>query len=140
MLDFKMIRTLRDEDEYQAALKEVRPYFDSEPAAGGAEAENFDALFLLIEDYEEKNCPFPALAEPAAVIKHVMAANSYSQADLVEVIGSKARASELLNGKREINLDQIRKLSQAWAIPVADLVGTASSDQHRPREQARSRR
>ena len=34
-----------------------------------------------------------------------------------------ARASELLNGRREINLDQIRKLSRAWRSPAGALVG-----------------
>jgi HTH-type transcriptional regulator / antitoxin HigA len=122
MLDFNTVRTLRDEDEYQAALKAIRPYFDNEPNPGTAEAENFDAIFMLIENYEAKHYPIPR-AEPVAVIRHIMAANNYSQKDLAAVIGSKARASELLAGKRDINLDQIRKLAAAWRIPVGALVG-----------------
>ncbi|MEY9199433.1 antitoxin component HigA of HigAB toxin-antitoxin module [Sinorhizobium fredii] len=54
-----------------------------------------------------------------------MAANNYTRADLVAVIGSKARAADLLNGKREINLDQIRKLSKAWNIPAGSLIGVS---------------
>ncbi|MNY36876.1 hypothetical protein D3C86_1713950 [compost metagenome] len=52
-----------------------------------------------------------------------MEANHYTRADLIDVIGSKARAADLLNGRREINLDQIRKISRAWRIPVGALVG-----------------
>lgn len=122
MLDFSTIRTFQSEEEYQAALKAVRPYFDAEPAENTEEAAHFDALVLLIEQYETKHYAIPRAA-PVDVIKFVMAANNYSRADLVDVIGSKSRAADLLNGRREINLDQIRKLSKAWAIPAGALVG-----------------
>jgi HTH-type transcriptional regulator/antitoxin HigA len=122
MLEFSLIRTLRDEEEYQAALKAIRPYFDHEPDPGTPQADNYDALFLLIENYEASRYPIPK-AEPVAVVQHVMAANNYSQGDLASVLGSKARASQLLSGKREINLQQIRKLASKWHIPPGALVG-----------------
>lgn len=125
MLNLKALRTLQSEEEYNAALKEVRPYFENEPTEGSGEAAHFDALVLLIEEYEAKHYPIPA-ASPVDVIKSVMAANNYSRADLVAVIGSKARASELLSGKREINLEQIRKLSREWNIPAGSLIGEVS--------------
>lgn len=121
-MDFSILRTLRDEAEYEQALAAIRPYFEDEPAADTPGAANFDALALLIEDYETRHFPIPR-ADPVSIIKSVMAANNYTRADLIEVIGSKARASDLLNGRREINLDQIRKLSRAWRIPPASLVG-----------------
>lgn len=120
-MDFSTLRTLRDEAEYEAALVAVRPYFDDEPSANTPEAANFDALTLLIEDYEARLYPI-ARADPVSVVKSVMAANNYTRADLIEVVGSKARAADLLNGRREINLDQIRKLSRAWHIPAAALI------------------
>lgn len=120
-MDFSTLRTLRDEAEYEAALVAVRPYFDDEPAADTPEAANFDALILLIEDYEARIYPI-ARADPVSVVKSVMAANNYTRADLIQVVGSKARAADLLNGRREINLDQIRKLSRAWHIPAAALI------------------
>jgi len=121
-MEFSAVRTLHDEEEYQAALKAIRPYFDREPDPGTPEAENFDALFLLIENYEARRHPIPK-AEPVAVVRHVMSANNYSQGDLAAVLGSKARASQLLAGKREINLNQIRKLASRWHIPPGALVG-----------------
>ncbi|OWV96871.1 transcriptional regulator [Rhizobium sp. R693] len=126
MLNLKAFRTLQSEDEYNAALKAVRPYFENEPDDGSDEAAHFDALVLLIEQYEAKHYPIPT-ASPVEVIKSVMVANNYSRADLVAVIGSKARAADLLNGKREINLDQIRKLSKAWNIPAGSLIGDVAA-------------
>jgi HTH-type transcriptional regulator/antitoxin HigA len=126
MMDLSALRTLQSEEEYQAALKAVRPYFDSEPEADTAEAANFDALILLIEQYEARHYEIPR-ASPVDVLKSIMAANNYSRADLIEIIGSKSRAADLLNGRRDINLDQIRKISQAWDIPAGALVGEAAA-------------
>lgn len=122
MLDLSALRTLSTEGEYEAALKAVRPYFDNEPAEGTPAAAHFDALVLLIEHYERRHYSIPRAA-PVDVLKSVMSANSYTQTDLASVLGSKARASELLNGLREINLDQIRKISRAWHVPPGSLVG-----------------
>jgi HTH-type transcriptional regulator/antitoxin HigA len=122
MMDFSTLRTLQGEEEYEAALKAVRPYFENEPAEGTLEAANFDALTLLIEQYETKNYPIPRVT-PVDALKFVMAANNYDRTDLIEVIGSKPRAVDLLNGRREINLDQIRKISKAWGVPAGALVG-----------------
>ena len=52
MLDLSELQTLQSEAEYRAALKAVRPFFDMEPAADTPEAAQFDALALLIEQYE----------------------------------------------------------------------------------------
>ncbi|HEX8048949.1 type II toxin-antitoxin system HigA family antitoxin [Rhizobium sp.] len=122
MIDLGAVRTLQNEDEYEAALKAVRPYFDNEPEADTLDAAHFDALVLLIEEYEAKHYSIPRVS-PVDVIKSVMTANHYTRADLIEIVGSKARAADLLNGRREINLDQIRKISRAWGIPAGALVG-----------------
>ncbi|MBP2557699.1 HTH-type transcriptional regulator/antitoxin HigA [Neorhizobium galegae] len=125
-MDIDSVRTLIDEAEYEAALKAARPYFENEPDAGTIEAAHFDALVLLIEEYEAKHYPI-AQASPVEVLKSVMEANNYTRADLIEIVGSKSRAADLLNGRREINLDQIRKISRAWHIPAAALVGDMSA-------------
>lgn len=121
-MDIGSVRTLANESEYRATLAAIRPYFDAEPEEGTPEAAHFDALALLIEEYEDRVYPLPKAA-PVEVIKAVMVAKNYTRADLVEVLGSKSRAADLLNGRREINLDQIRKISRAWGIPAGALIG-----------------
>ncbi|MGL4199233.1 MAG: helix-turn-helix domain-containing protein [Allorhizobium sp.] len=125
-MDIGAVRTLADDAEYRAALAAIRPYFEIEPAEGTPEAAHFDALALLIEEYEDRQYPLPK-AEPIEVIKAVMAAKNLSRADLVEVLGSKSRAADLLNGRREINLDQIRKISRAWGISAGALIGDVAA-------------
>ena len=53
----KMIHPLRTEADYDAALEEIERYFDKEPKPGTPEADRFDLLALVIEDYERKNWP-----------------------------------------------------------------------------------
>ncbi|MDP9812371.1 HTH-type transcriptional regulator/antitoxin HigA [Rhizobium tibeticum] len=87
MLNLKAFRTLRSEDEYNAALKEVRPYFENEPDEGSNEAAHFDALVLLIE---AKHYPIPT-ATPVEAVKSVMVATNYSRADQWQLVPKRER-------------------------------------------------
>lgn len=62
-------------------------------------------------------------AAPLDVLKFMMDQNDRTQADLAHLLGSRSRASEILNAKRELTLDQIRLLSREWHIPAAALIG-----------------
>jgi|EndMetStandDraft_7_1072992.scaffolds.fasta_scaffold5957010_1 HTH-type transcriptional regulator/antitoxin HigA len=53
-------QALQNEDEYKAALAEIRPYFEGEPNEGSDEAARFDMLFMLIENYEADHYPAAA--------------------------------------------------------------------------------
>jgi HTH-type transcriptional regulator / antitoxin HigA len=52
----KMIIPIRSEADYEAALDEIEHYFDNEPEPGAPEADRFDLLALVIEDYERRRC------------------------------------------------------------------------------------
>jgi HTH-type transcriptional regulator/antitoxin HigA len=53
----------------------------------------------------------------------MMEQSGRTQADLAELLGSRPRASEILNEKRELTLEQIRLISARWDIPAGALVG-----------------
>ena len=53
----KMIRPIRTEPEYDEALDEIERYFEKEPKPGTPEADRFDLLALIVEDYERKRWP-----------------------------------------------------------------------------------
>ena len=63
-----MIRPLCSEADYDAALKEIERYFENEPKPGTPEADRFDFLALIIEDYERKRWPI----EPDTVAESTM--------------------------------------------------------------------
>lgn len=115
------IRPIRTEADYDWALAEVEKYFDVEPPRGTPEADRFEVLTSLIEAYEAKAWPIEA-ADPIETIVAVMAARGLRQADFAGMIGSRSRASEVINRKRPLTVDMIHKLSTAWQIPADVLV------------------
>jgi HTH-type transcriptional regulator/antitoxin HigA len=91
----KIIRSMRKETEYEEALEEIKRYFENEPRLGTPEADRFDHLALIVEDYERKRRPI----EPPEVIDAVryrMETGGYSQADLGRLLGSRQHASDIL--------------------------------------------
>jgi HTH-type transcriptional regulator/antitoxin HigA len=52
MFDLNPSLPFRSEEEYRAALSEIRPYFEDEPDEGSDEAARFDMLFMRIEKHE----------------------------------------------------------------------------------------
>lgn len=117
----KEIRPIRNEAEYDAALREIERYFEREPEPGTPEADRFDLLALVIEDYEDKHWPIET-PDPVEAIKLKMEQKGFERADLVGLIGSRSRASEILNRRRHLTIDLIWKLSRKWGIPAENLI------------------
>jgi len=115
------IRPIRNEADYEWALAEIEQYFDQEPARGTPEADRFEVLADLIEVYEARHWPIEH-AHPIEMIEYRMELGGFQAKDLAEVLGSKSRASEILNRKRPITLDMARKLHDAWGIPAEVLI------------------
>jgi HTH-type transcriptional regulator / antitoxin HigA len=114
-------RPIHTEAEYDAALAEVEAYFDREPASGTPEGDRFEVLLALIGAYEQQRW---AIAPPDAVnaIREVMAMRNYTQADLARLLGSRSRASEILNRRRGLTIEQARLLHREWRIPAESLI------------------
>jgi HTH-type transcriptional regulator / antitoxin HigA len=115
------IKAIRTEDDYDWALAEIESYFDMPPEPGTSEAERFDVLAALIEAYEAKHWQIEA-ADPVDTIKTVMENEGYEAKDLAVVLGSRSRASEILNRVRPLNLAMIQKLNKEWRIPASLLI------------------
>lgn len=116
------VHILRNEADYQAALAVYEAYFDNEPELGSNDGDHFELLGLLIAKYEEEQFPI-APADPVEAIRFAMERLGMGQPDLAELFGSRSRASEVLNRRRELSIPQIRKLSKEWHIPAQALIG-----------------
>ena len=80
-----------------------------------AEKELADLLTLLIEDFEEKRYRLPR-ARPLDVLRFLMDQHGLIQKDLVDVFGTPSIVSEVLSGKRELNKDHIKRLSERFHV------------------------
>ena len=81
-----------------------------------AEEKLISLLTLLVEEYEDRNYAVPE-AGPLDVIRHLMEAHNLRQKDLVDVFGTESIVSDVLNGKRDLAKEHIRRLSARFHVP-----------------------
>ena len=117
----KMIRPLHSEADYNAALKQIERYFENEPKPGTPEADRFDLLALIIEDYERKRWPIEPPDTIDAIRYRMETGGGYSQAELGRLIGSRQRASDILARKRRLTMQMAWKLHREWGISAEAL-------------------
>lgn len=113
------IKPIKSEADLDAALTRIDELFDAAPNT--LEADELELLSLLVEHYEDQHYPI-AEPDPIEFIKSTMTFLGMKQKDLAKLLQSESRASELLNRKRALNLEQIRTLHAAWKIPVEPLI------------------
>lgn len=108
----KVIRTERENDMYTEIL------FDLDRRSKTltpAEKEMAELLTLLIRDFEEKRYQLPR-AKPLEALRFLIEQHGLRQKDLVDVFGTPSIVSEVLNGKRELNKDHIKRLSLRFHV------------------------
>lgn len=103
----RSLRPIRNEEDYETALEEIEELWNSPD--GTAEADRLDVLVMLVEAYEAVHYPIPD-PDPIALILHVMEARGLTRRDMEPYLGSRARVSEILNKRRPLSLEMIRKL------------------------------
>ncbi len=128
------IKPIRSESDYQASLKEIEKLIESQP--GTSEGDRMDVLVTLVEAYEARHFPIPEPDDPVEVLKYYMESRGLNRADLIPYLGSKERVSEVLNRKRGLSLEMIRRLHDGLGIPADLLVGKRV---HHPRHIPRAR-
>ncbi len=114
------IRPIRNDDDHAAALQEIERLWGA--ASGTEEGDKLDILATLVERYEESRWPsIDDASDPIDLLNYAIEELGHSQAELADLLGSRSRASELLNRRRPLTVEMIHKISQAWKIP-ADLL------------------
>ncbi len=112
------IKPIKSEADYQNALKQMETVFDA--IEGTPESDFADILALMIDDYEQRHYPIE-LPDPIEAIKVRMEEMNLKQTDLVNIIGTKSRVSEVLNRKRKLTLEMVRNLKRHLGI-TADVL------------------
>jgi len=109
---------IRDERDYDQAIRRLNELLDEI----GENAQHplfdlLDTLGTLIHAYEEKHHPMPECSG-AEMLQYLMAEHDLSQSELPEV-GSQGVVSEILTGKRQLNVRQIRELAERFEVSPA---------------------
>ncbi len=113
------IKPIRNEADYQKALERLEVIFDAK--RGTPEGDELEILAIVVDNYENENFPI-GMPDPISAIKFRMEQMGMKQKDLVEMVGFKSRVSEIMNNKRKLTLDMIRKLSANLNIPTEVLI------------------
>ena len=113
------IKPIRTEADYEAALQEIDRVWGT--PYGSPEGDKLDILVTLVEAYEEKHYPIPP-PDPIEAILHYMESQGLTRRDLEPYLGSRARVAEILNRRRALSLNMIRKLQCGLGIAADILV------------------
>ena len=115
------IRPIKTEQQYFEALEQLELIFDAkENTPEGDEAE---ILSLLIDTFENKHYQIEA-PDPIEAIRIRMEEMNLKQKDMVEIIGSKSKTSEVLNRKKRLTLDMVRNLQEKLNLSASLLITT----------------
>ena len=121
------IRAIRTETDYEAAMARIDELMDAE--GGTPEGEELDVLTDLVELYEAKHVPmgFPS---PLGAIRFRMEQSGLSPRDLIPFMGSRAKVSEVLSGKRPLTMQMARALHANLGIPADVLLQQPGGELH----------
>ena len=118
------VRAIRSEEDYDAALARITELMDRLSGAEGQVDDEddpnrveLDVLADLVELYEERHHPI-GFPDPVSAIIFRMDQANLTPRDLVPFIGSRAKVSEVLAGKRAITMSIARALHQHLEIPA----------------------
>ena len=113
------INPIRNDEDHAAALREIERLWGAAPDT--EDSDKLDILVTLVEKYEDRRWPNADDSDPIDLLQYAIEELGHSQAELAELLGSRSRASELLNRRRPLTVEMIYKISEAWKIP-ADLL------------------
>lgn len=115
-MDIKIIKT---EEDYEAALDRLDKIFDA--PEDSPDSDEADLLALLIDEYEQKVYPIEP-PDPIEAIRIRMEEMQLKQKDLADAIGGANRVSEILNRKRKLTVEMIRKLADKLKLSASLLI------------------
>jgi HTH-type transcriptional regulator/antitoxin HigA len=116
------LSVIKSYDQYKTVLQAAERLVAKDPAAGTSDASRLELLTVLVEDFERRHFAMPT-PDPIDAIEFRMAEQGLRQKDLVPLLGSRSRVSEVLARKRPLTVQMIRGLNAGLGIPVEALVG-----------------
>lgn len=113
------IKPLKSDRDYKSALRQIESLMDARP--GSPDGDRLDLLVLLVEAWEARHFPME-LPDPVEAIKYEMERKGLTPKDLVPMIGRTNRVYEILNRRRPLTLEMIRRLHEQLGIPAESLI------------------
>ncbi len=116
-----MLKPIKNDGQYEDALARVYSLMQKNIKPDSRESDDLEILSILIKEYENEHYPVPK-PNPLEAIKFRLDQMNMSEAELSEILGYRSRKSEILSGKRKLNLSMIRKIVERLHIPAEVLI------------------
>jgi HTH-type transcriptional regulator/antitoxin HigA len=113
------LKPIRTKADHRAALGELEKLWGAR--SGTPRGDRLDVLATLIDAYEAEHFPIDP-PDPIEAIKFRMEQQGLTRRDLEALIGSRTRVAEVLNGRRPLSINMIRKLHAGLGIPAEVLI------------------
>lgn len=107
------IRPVHTEQDYIKAVARIEALMDKKRSE--AENDEYSALVDAVAAYDDQHFPLVP-PDPVEAIKFRMEQGGKTRSDMIKIFGSRAKTSEVLNGKRELTLKMIRALQEHLGI------------------------
>ncbi|MEX1048092.1 MAG: ImmA/IrrE family metallo-endopeptidase [Akkermansiaceae bacterium] len=116
------MKPIKTPEQHAEALSRVDRLMSRSEHLSEKQQDELEVLSVLIETYERET---HAVSPPTALeaIRFRMMQTGYRQKDLAALVGGPSRASEILNEKRELTPEMMRRLRDEWGIPADSLLG-----------------
>jgi len=126
------IKPVRNKEDYEAACRRIDEIFQAEP--GTPEDDELEILATLVDRYEEDHF-MVGMPDPVTAIEIQMQNLGLSRKDIMECLGkSSGRVSDILNRRRALTLNDIRRLSKKLHVPIEVLSQEYSLDTLSPQK------
>jgi HTH-type transcriptional regulator/antitoxin HigA len=113
------IRPIKTKADHRAALKDIERLMDARP--GTPAGDRLEILTTLVDLYESKNEPIEP-PDPIDALLYHMESRELTRRDLEPFLGSRARVAEVLNRRRALTIEMIRKLHEGLGISAEVLI------------------
>ncbi len=112
------IKPIKNEEDYSQTLSYIESLMDAKQNT--PQMNELEVLRTLVEAYEEQHYKID-VPDPIEAIKFRMEQEGLKQKDLVTIVGSKSRVSEIFNRKRKLTIEMIINLHKQLHIHVESL-------------------
>lgn len=116
-----MLKPIKNNEQYESALVRVYALMQKDIKPDSKESDELEILSILVKEYENVHYPV-SKPNPLEAIKFRLEQMNMSESELSEILGYRSRKSEILSGKRKLNLSMIRKLHKVLHIPAEVLI------------------
>lgn len=121
------IRPIRNKEDLRLSKTRLALLL-SKPATSRQEDDEMEVLATLVQHFEEQNTPVPS-PDSIAAIRFRMDERGMNPRQLEPFVGSRARVSEVLSGKRQLSIDMIRSLHEGLGIPYESLISNRQNNE-----------